>query len=72
MEKMMVRGGEKLKGSVKVEGGKNGVLGVMGGCLLGSREKRVICDVGRVWDVYRMNEVLGDLGGEVDFENNEV
>ena len=45
LEKIIVRGGQKLNGTVKVEGAKNAVLPVIAASLLASEEKSVICDV---------------------------
>ncbi|KAA6451012.1 UDP-N-acetylglucosamine 1-carboxyvinyltransferase [Bacillus swezeyi] len=72
MEKIIVRGGRKLNGTVKVEGAKNAVLPVIAASLLASEEKSVICDVPTLSDVYTINEVLRHLGANVHFENNTV
>ncbi|MED1740605.1 UDP-N-acetylglucosamine 1-carboxyvinyltransferase [Bacillus swezeyi] len=72
MEKIIVRGGQKLNGTVKVEGAKNAVLPVIAASLLASEEKSEICDVPTLSDVYTINEVLRHLGANVHFENNTV
>ncbi|MFC0272492.1 UDP-N-acetylglucosamine 1-carboxyvinyltransferase [Metabacillus herbersteinensis] len=72
MEKIIVRGGRKLNGTVKVEGAKNAVLPVIAASLLASEEKSIICDVPTLSDVYTINEVLRHLGADVHFENNQV
>lgn len=72
MEKIIVRGGRKLNGTVKVEGAKNAVLPVIAASLLASEQKSIICDVPTLSDVYTINEVLRHLGAEVHFENNQV
>lgn len=72
MEKIIVRGGRKLNGTVKVEGAKNAVLPVIAASLLASKEKSIICDVPTLSDVYTINEVLRHLGADVHFENNQV
>ncbi|MGD6816565.1 UDP-N-acetylglucosamine 1-carboxyvinyltransferase [Metabacillus sp. 113a] len=72
MEKIIVRGGQKLNGTVKVEGAKNAVLPVIAASLLASEEKSIICDVPTLSDVYTINEVLRHLGADVHFENNQV
>ena len=51
-QKIIVRGGRKLNGTVKVEGAKNAVLPVIAASLLASEEKSVICDVPTLSDVY--------------------
>ncbi|WP_413305355.1 UDP-N-acetylglucosamine 1-carboxyvinyltransferase [Bacillus sp. 1P10SD] len=72
MEKIIVRGGQRLTGTVKVEGAKNAVLPVIAATLLASDGKSVIRDVPTLSDVYTINEVLRNLNAEVVFENNTV
>jgi UDP-N-acetylglucosamine 1-carboxyvinyltransferase len=72
LEKIIVRGGKRLTGTVKVEGAKNAVLPVLAATLLASDGKSVIRDVPTLSDVYTINEVLRNLNAEVSFENNTV
>ncbi|WP_040207074.1 UDP-N-acetylglucosamine 1-carboxyvinyltransferase [Neobacillus jeddahensis] len=72
MEKIIVRGGQRLYGTVKVEGAKNAVLPVLAATLLASDGKSVLRDVPTLSDVYTINEVLRNLNAEVVFENNTV
>lgn len=72
LEKIIVRGGNRLSGSVKVEGSKNAVLPVIAAALLASDGKSVIFDVPTLSDVYTINEVLRNLNAEVIFTNNVV
>lgn len=72
MEKIIVRGGQRLNGTIKVEGAKNAVLPVLAATLLASDGKSVIRDVPTLSDVYTINEVLRNLHAEVSFVNNTV
>ncbi|ULT56857.1 UDP-N-acetylglucosamine 1-carboxyvinyltransferase [Neobacillus drentensis] len=72
MEKIIVRGGQRLSGTVKVEGAKNAVLPVLAATLLASDGKSVIRDVPTLSDVYTINEVIRNLNAEVAFDNNTV
>ena len=72
MEKIIVRGGNRLTGTVKVEGAKNAVLPVIAATLLASKGKCEILDVPELSDVYTINEVLRYLNAEVSFENNRI
>ena len=72
MEKIIVRGGKRLSGTVKVEGAKNAVLPVIAATLLASDGKSVIRDVPTLSDVYTINEVLRYLNAEVAFKDNCV
>lgn len=72
MDKIIVRGGKRLNGTVKVEGAKNAVLPVIAATLLASDGKSIIKSVPTLSDVYTINEVLRYLNAEVHFENGEV
>jgi UDP-N-acetylglucosamine 1-carboxyvinyltransferase len=72
LEKIIVRGGRRLSGSVKVEGAKNAVLPVIAASLLASDGKSVIRNVPTLSDVYTINEVLRFLNANVVFKDNCV
>ncbi|MBY0097389.1 UDP-N-acetylglucosamine 1-carboxyvinyltransferase [Mesobacillus maritimus] len=72
MEKIIVRGGKRLSGTVKVEGAKNAVLPVIAATLLASDGKSIIRDVPTLSDVYTINQVLRSLNAEVEFKNNTI
>ncbi|KAB2332524.1 UDP-N-acetylglucosamine 1-carboxyvinyltransferase [Bacillus mesophilum] len=72
MEKIIVRGGNRLSGTVKVEGAKNAVLPVIAATLLASDGKSIIRDVPTLSDVFTINEVLRYLNAEVEFDHNTV
>ncbi|MFZ3578575.1 UDP-N-acetylglucosamine 1-carboxyvinyltransferase [Virgibacillus sp. DJP39] len=72
MEKIIVRGGNQLNGTVKVEGAKNAVLPVIAASILASKGKSVITDVPTLADVYTINEVIRNMNADVKFKNNIV
>ncbi|MBQ0138270.1 MAG: UDP-N-acetylglucosamine 1-carboxyvinyltransferase [Kurthia sp.] len=74
MDKIIVKGGNVLKGNVRVEGAKNAVLPVLAATLLASEGKNVIKNVPNLADVYTIDEVLKSLNVEVSFspETNTV
>ncbi|MGM0942366.1 MAG: UDP-N-acetylglucosamine 1-carboxyvinyltransferase [Bacillota bacterium] len=72
MEKIIVRGGHQLEGTVRVEGAKNAVLPVIAASLIASEGKSVITDVPELADVYTINQVLSNMNADVTFENNTV
>ncbi|MCM3668749.1 UDP-N-acetylglucosamine 1-carboxyvinyltransferase [Mesobacillus maritimus] len=72
MEKIIVRGGKRLSGTVKVEGAKNAVLPVIAATLLASDGKSIIRDVPTLSDVYTINQVLRSLNADVEFKNNTI
>jgi len=72
LEKIIVRGGRRLSGTVKIEGAKNAVLPVIAASLLASDGKSIIRDVPALSDVYTINEVLKFLNADVVFKDNCV
>ena len=74
MEQIIVKGGQKLKGKVRVEGAKNAVLPVLAGALLASKGQSVINEVPNLADVYTIQEVLKSLNASVQYspEDNQM
>ncbi|GEK33277.1 UDP-N-acetylglucosamine 1-carboxyvinyltransferase [Kurthia sibirica] len=74
MDKIIVKGGNVLKGNVRVEGAKNAVLPVLAATLLASEGKNIIKNVPNLADVYTIDEVLKSLNVELTFspEDNMV
>ncbi|EON74032.1 UDP-N-acetylglucosamine 1-carboxyvinyltransferase [Lysinibacillus sphaericus] len=67
MEKIIVTGGQKLQGKVRVEGAKNAVLPILAAALLASKGENVIKEVPNLADVYTINEVLKSLNADVTY-----
>lgn len=74
MDQIIVKGGQKLKGKVRVEGAKNAVLPVLAGSLLAANGKSIIKEVPNLADVYTIQEVLKSLNASVEYfpERNEM
>ncbi|WP_142827146.1 UDP-N-acetylglucosamine 1-carboxyvinyltransferase [Planococcus soli] len=74
MDQIIVKGGKKLTGKVRVEGAKNAVLPVLAGALLASKGKSIIKEVPNLADVYTIQEVLKSLNVSVEYspEKNEM
>lgn len=72
MEKIIVHGGRKLNGTVRVEGAKNAVLPVLAASIIASEGKSVIHDVPPLADVETINQVLINLNAEVTYNNKTV
>jgi UDP-N-acetylglucosamine 1-carboxyvinyltransferase len=72
LEKIIVRGGRRLSGSVKVEGAKNAVLPVIAASILARKGTSIIHEVPALADVYTINEVLRHLNVDVVFENESI
>ncbi|MDQ0257215.1 UDP-N-acetylglucosamine 1-carboxyvinyltransferase [Evansella vedderi] len=72
MEKIIVRGGRRLNGTVRVEGAKNAVLPVIAASILASKGTSNIYDVPALADVYTINEVLRNLNADVSYEDGHI
>lgn len=70
MEYILVQGGNKLEGSVKIEGAKNAVLPILAATLLAEEGQSVLTNVPVLSDVFMMNNVIKHLNTKVEF--NEV
>ncbi|SDQ16688.1 UDP-N-acetylglucosamine 1-carboxyvinyltransferase [Carnobacterium viridans] len=71
MEKIVVRGGKHLTGTVKVEGAKNAVLPILAATILASKGQSKLTNVPILSDVFTINEVLSHLNLSVDFNETE-
>jgi len=72
LEKIIVRGGSQLSGTVKVEGAKNAVLPVIAASIIASEGKSILKDVPALADVDTISEVLRYMNADVAVEENTV
>lgn len=71
MEKIVVRGGKHLTGTVKVEGAKNAVLPILAATILASKGQSKLTNVPILSDVFTINEVLSHLNLNVKFDQTK-
>ncbi len=64
MSKLIVEGGRKLKGRIKVAGNKNSALKLMAACLLADTPS-TLTNVPKIGDVQVMGELISKLGAKV-------
>src|SRR5690625_6816182 len=72
MDKIVIKSGHKLQGTVHISGAKNAVLPIIAASIIASEGKSVINDVPALADVYTINEVLRSMKAVVSFSNNTV
>lgn len=72
MNQIIVRGGKRLNGSVRIGGAKNAVLPIIAASLLASEGESVIHDVPLLDDVKIMHRVLGSLGVRAEYYNESL
>ncbi len=71
MDKILVHGGPKLSGSVRISGSKNSALPILAATLL-TREQCVIHHVPDLSDVHYMLQILDHLGAQVERASGTV
>lgn len=73
LEKIVVSGGAKLKGKVKVQGSKNSVLPIIAASLLASRNDTLITNVpDSLEDVITITKLLGELGIKAELTKDQI
>jgi len=71
MDRFIIEGGKKLKGSVRVSGSKNAALPIISAAILGSG-KTVIHNIPNVRDIRTLVKILEYIGANVKFNNNTI
>ncbi|HEA3074688.1 TPA: UDP-N-acetylglucosamine 1-carboxyvinyltransferase [Staphylococcus aureus] len=71
MDKIVIKGGNKLTGEVKVEGAKNAVLPILTASLLASDKPSKLVNVPALSDVETINNILTTLNADVTYKKDE-
>ncbi len=71
MEKLVITGGKKLSGKIKVESAKNAVLPMLAGAIL-TDEEVVIEKCPKIADVLSMINILQSIGVSAKFQSNNL
>ncbi|MBI4158087.1 MAG: UDP-N-acetylglucosamine 1-carboxyvinyltransferase [Candidatus Yanofskybacteria bacterium] len=69
MQKFIINGGKKLKGTISVKGAKNNALKIFTASLLTNKPVR-IANVPEVEDIKRMTEIIAELGVKIKHIKN--
>ena len=74
MEKLVINGGNRLSGTVKISGAKNAVLPIIAATILGQDRETCLDEVPNLEDVKTISEVLRTLGVKVrhEVENDKL
>lgn len=71
MEEIIVRGGNQLNGTVRIDGAKNAVLPILAASLLAEEGITTLDNVPILSDVFTMNQVIRHLNVDVDFDEQK-
>ena len=70
MDKIVINGGNTLRGEVQVSGAKNAVLPVLTASLLASKGQSILRNVPALSDVETINNVISTLNAEVAYDKD--
>lgn len=68
-EKLIISGGNRLQGTVRIDGAKNSALSIMAACLL-TKDACILRNIPRLTDVDIMADVIRKLGVKVEWEED--
>ncbi|MEW9676378.1 UDP-N-acetylglucosamine 1-carboxyvinyltransferase [Lentibacillus sp. L22] len=71
MQKMLVEGGHRLNGKVRISGAKNSAVALLPAAILADSEV-TIEGLPKISDVYNLGELLKEIGGEVSWDNQTI
>lgn len=71
MQKMIIKGGKKLSGTIRINGAKNSAVALLPAAIL-SDEKTVIRNIPNITDIEVLEEIITLLNGKVIEEENSL
>ena len=71
MSKLVIEGGRKLEGIMRIHGAKNSILPILAATLLNSG-KNIIYECPKLKDVYASIKILKHLGCDVEWDGNTI
>lgn len=71
MEKVIITGGKRLEGTIRISGAKNAVLPIIAGALL-TKEDVILNNVPSLQDVQTMAELAQSMGAKIRFKDNTL
>jgi UDP-N-acetylglucosamine 1-carboxyvinyltransferase len=73
MERYVIRGGNRLEGTIRIGGAKNSILPILAAVLLNnSQDEIVLTNVPRIRDVVKMVEILRSLGAKITWSGGDM
>ena len=73
MERLVINGGNLLKGSVDINGAKNAAVAILPAAIMASKGKCIIDNIPDIEDVHCLERILKDLGCKINkLDNNTL
>ncbi len=71
MKKILINGGKKLSGTIKIGGAKNSIVAILPATVL-TNKKCKIYNVPNISDVKKLNEMLTFLGAKIEYKDEYI
>ncbi|WP_100009870.1 UDP-N-acetylglucosamine 1-carboxyvinyltransferase [Lentibacillus sediminis] len=71
MQKMVIEGGHKLNGKIRISGAKNSAVALLPAAILADSDV-TIDGLPEISDVYTLGDLLEEIGGTVNWEDNQT
>ena len=71
MPSLLIAGGRRISGSIRVHGAKNAILPILAACIM-TKYPVIIRDCPKLYDVINMLEILKNLGCRVEWTQEKL
>ena len=71
MKKMIIKGGNKLSGTITINGAKNSAVALLPAAIL-SESKTIIRNIPNITDIEVLEEIITILNGKIEHNKNEI
>lgn len=72
MEKLVIKGGNPLYGTIEIGGAKNAAVAILPAAIMASKGKCIIDNIPNIQDVQCMEKIMESLGCTIERNNNSV
>ncbi len=72
MERLIIKGGNPLKGSVEINGAKNAAVAIIPAAIMASQGICTIDNIPDIEDVHCLERIIKELGAGLKIENNSI
>ncbi|MCX6825721.1 MAG: UDP-N-acetylglucosamine 1-carboxyvinyltransferase [candidate division Zixibacteria bacterium] len=72
MDRFVITGGKKLKGSIKTDGSKNAGLPIIAGTILIGKGETELENIPPLRDIYTIKKMLEHIGATVDYDDKDM
>ncbi|UCD16615.1 MAG: UDP-N-acetylglucosamine 1-carboxyvinyltransferase [Candidatus Zixiibacteriota bacterium] len=72
MDKFIINGGKRLKGSIEADGSKNAALPIIAGTILIAQGETVLENIPPLMDIFTIKQLIAHLGGKIEYDKRAM